>query len=371
MSAQTSQTPLDRTQEFLLVCKVRASVKCISRDITEATKEDYIKKYERMLRTGFLPENSLSRNGFYAYRAALLYGSAQDALQALRARDKAEYGSDSWKEAMRELERFESIFSRYPPDPERRHHLVGSPSFTWKSIAQNNVSDRTNQRVRHSKKRVLTQLRRIDHWREKLFESMSNQYKESMAVVALTGARPSEVSQGITVYMDQDPSGENFLSFTIKGTKLTKKNGQPVRTLRVRIEGPIGLFLAARLHATGGSALNVTSKPANLTAAMIKAGRKAFPALEQTVTPYVLRHAFASDAKRDFGEASLVALAQMLGHRSTETQQYYGYAKCASKLSTVVAVKASASVRIKHRHPANDRAASKHAVEYVLSGPSI
>jgi hypothetical protein len=48
----------DRTNEYILVVEVRKSIGQVSKDISEATKSDYAKKFERMKRFGTTPENA-------------------------------------------------------------------------------------------------------------------------------------------------------------------------------------------------------------------------------------------------------------------------------------------------------------------------
>lgn len=351
MSDDSLTSTSDRRQEFLLVRTVRNTGKTISGNISETTRIDYLAKYKRMKLTGFMPEDAKTKRGFYAYRAALLYGTAQEASIALRNRDNALHGSEVWKASIDELTRYEKIYQRYPPDPQRRSHAAGSPSFTWKSVKERESPSLSKTAAIKSKKQALSKLRRIPNWKEKLFQSMSSQYQDCLSVLCLTGARPSELARGVLVSLKYDCVGVAYLSITIKGTKVTAKTGQPVRTISVRICGAIAQQLALRASATTGQVLLVTGKPANLTAAVIRAGRKAFPALNDTVTPYVLRHSVASDMKAQPATYSPVDVAKVLGHQATETQQYYGYAACASKVSDIIGVNAYAPVRLTHRRP--------------------
>lgn len=353
MNEQRSTASPDRTNEFLLVRCIRNYVKLVGRNISEGTAKDYTQKYQRMKRTGYLPENAGTKRAFYAYRAALLYGVAQEALAALNARDKAAHGSDAWESAMHELERSRRLFERYPPDPNRKHYAIGSTSFTWLAVSSWTGEQSRKASGTRSKKQVVSVLRKFPEWQEMLWMAICPKYRDSLAVVALTGARPSELANGVSVNLEYSVTGEKFLMVKITGTKVTTTTGQPERTLRVRTCGAIAQHLAARVGAQNGEALIVQAKPANLTAAVIKAGRRAFPSIRPTVTPYVLRHAVASDAKRQSKTFSPVEIAQLLGHRATETQQYYGYASCASGESQIVGVHASAHVRMTHRNPAN------------------
>lgn len=80
----------DRRLEYALVRELRGLATMIGRHISDATKADYLKKYQRLIASGKLPEHHDTKRAYYAYRAALLYGTAHTTLESLeKARDKA------------------------------------------------------------------------------------------------------------------------------------------------------------------------------------------------------------------------------------------------------------------------------------------
>ena len=337
----------DRTQEFLLVVELRKSLGQISQNISESTKSDYIKKYKRMKRLNEMPESSRCKNGFYAYRAALLYCTAIEASHALKCRDKAIYQGPEWQAAVTALQRCKATFDRYPPDPERRHWDSGSTSFTWVDVQAHQTNSKVCKSAPvRSKKRVLSKLRKIADWHSKLFEHVTPIHRNAVAICYLTGARPSEIARGVTVKNTGTPYNP-MLTIQINGTKLTTKTGQPERLLRVKADSPEGSHLLSQCN--DSQPFVITTTPANLTAAVIKAGRKAFPNLKESVSPYVFRHAVSAELKAS--SASEVRIAQTLGHQATKSQQAYGHSAQASGSHNILAVAAKISVRLTHRHP--------------------
>lgn len=341
---------VDRAAEFLLVRAVRDYTRAVGQKISDATQRDYNAKYSRMRAVGYLPEHAGTKRAYYAYRAALLYCTSHEAIAALRARDKAVYGSAQWEAAVGVLRDCHAVYNRYPPDQNKTHHETGSASFTWSDIkAQRGITGVAA--LTQSKKSMLPKLRPIQNWQTSLFACVTGKHRDAAAVVALTGARPSEVAQGVTVTLQDTDRGRRLL-ISIIGTKLSSMTGQPQRHIRLRIESDEARHLVNRLGDwRNGATFNVTTNPSNLCAAIIKAGRKAFPKLKGTVTPYVLRHALASALKKEGVDP--VSLGRLLGHQATETQQYYGYAVCGAGRSSVEAVRASAPVRVTHRNPSN------------------
>ena len=336
----------DRSAEYFLVRELRKIIAGVSQKISERTQNDYLKKYERMKRTGATPETSGTKKSFYANRAALLYGASIEVRQALRARDKAVFGSDEWRAAMNLLQGCHAIFGRYPPDPERKHRDNGSPSFTWEGIKSHKVKTMVGWSATvASKKRILSKLRRTPDWRSKLFSRVTPKHQNAAAICALTGARPSEIAHGVRVELRKNNDVPHLI-ITIAGSKITANSGQPSRTIQVKIDTDEARHLEK--HATNAP-IHVVTHPANLCAAIIKAGRSAFPHLQETVTPYVLRHALASDLKA--AGISPDAIAQVLGHQASESQQAYGFAVCASGKVSIDGVRAALPVRSTHRIP--------------------
>ncbi len=336
----------DRAAEYLLVRQLRLIVTTISQNISEKTRQDYSTKYLRMKQKDLTPESAATKKGFYAYRAALLFGVAQEARQAFSQRDKSAFGSEDWKNAMAVLHRCKTVFERYPPDPERMHRDSGSKSFMWEGVKSHKIKTMTGwSGTVASKKRVLSKVRKITDWRTHLFNQITGKHKSAAALCILTGCRPSEIARGAKIELADSPKGQHLL-ITINGSKITANSGQPERTIRVRVDTDEARYLANQVTQ---SSVTVPTHPANLCAAVIKAGRLAFPHLQETITPYVLRHALASDLKA--ANISPDKIAQILGHQVTESQQAYGFAVCSSGGVSIDGVRASIPVRATHRHP--------------------
>lgn len=331
-----SDTP-DRSGEYALVRELRDLVKRCDGPRSDKTLADYERKYARMCRTGFLPEQAKTRQTFYAYRAALIWATVEQAKDALRQRDKAVYGSAEWVEALSNLEHVKKVFQRYPPDPERKHYESGSQCFAWSDLAQ---SQQKKPRTL-SKRQMLSYLSRHPDWREKLFHHIGEKHKAAAAVCALTGARPCEVACGVEVVRDGDA-----LLLRIHGAKLTHHSGQPERLLRVALD----TVEARYLHAlTEPGPVTVSDGAQALCAAVERAGRRAFPHARQSLSPYVYRHAIASSLKAEGHEPERIA--ECLGHRATESQSAYGRTAHGGRASGVLAVRASLPVRATHRPP--------------------
>lgn len=136
-------------------------------------------------------------------------------------------------------------------------------------------------------------LARIQDWPISVFNAVTDKHKAALAICVLTGARPSEIAQGVEIELVKKGASP-FLKLRIKGSKVTEHSGQPERMLIVAIDSDAARHLV-RCVETGNS--TIRTHPANLCAATIKAGRKAFPNLKESVTPYVFCHHLASQMK--------------------------------------------------------------------------
>lgn len=327
----------DRAAEFALVRELREWSKRCDGSRSEKTLADYAQKYARMVRTGFLPEQARTARTFYAYRAALVWATLEQARDALRRRDRTPYGSPAWSEALADLEHARRVLQRYPPDPEREHHANGSSAFTWSDLATNGMEKPRSQ----SKRRVLAYLHRIPDWRERLFPHIPERHKAAAAVFALTGARPAEVARGVEIIRE----GEGLL-LRIAGAKLSLHSGQPERALLVSLESVEARYLHGLVEV---GPVTVSGSAQALCAAVERAGQRAFPHARQLISPYVYRHALASELKAEGHNPERIA--ECLGHRVTESQSAYGRAVHGGRASGVVAVMASMPVRATHRPP--------------------
>ena len=335
----------DRTEEFILVRRVREAIRGVGEQVQETTATEYRQIFERMAGSGTLPEHASSRSDYYRRRAALVYFTAVQARGVMRVRDKAAYGSTAWQAAVNELTRIDKVLGRYPPDPDRQHAENGGHCITWRDVA---VCRQGEPCKRRSKRIGIGALLRREGWRDKLFEHIDPRYKDALAVAILTGARPCEIERGITIRRHQ--AG---LEITIGGAKVGRDRGQPVRTLLVSSDCAAISHLEAMLD---GDNCKVSTNAKRFSDAVAQASERAWPRMRLRVTPYTLRHAVASSLKA--AHVDPVGIAEALGHRATRSAQVYGQSCHGQRsLVSIVGVCASAPVRNTRRSPAMFRMA--------------
>jgi len=179
---------------------------------------------------------------------------------------------------------------------------------------------------RRSKRQALSGL--PADWREQLcLRGRDGRYGAALLVAALTGCRPAELVTGIRVWRGPNAaSQEAALHIEVKGAKVKREQGQPLRRLTYSAEDPHPLLqmLMALAPATPYAPLVVQVESAgNFSAEVQRLAACLWPSHPQAVTGYCLRHQWSADAKRN-GDAD--AVSRGLGHLSRKTQRVYGTA---------------------------------------------
>ncbi|MGK8236150.1 hypothetical protein ACLGGT_18570 [Roseovarius sp. MS2] len=252
------------------------------------------------------------------------------------------------------------------------------PEHTAIRQASNNGQDRSPKpRTENSKKQTLYALNQHQRrrakespgydWRSHLWARavlpdryIDDKARAAIAVLMLTGCRPSELSDDLGVFIMAFERGDlDHLAFEISGAKLAEDDagghgkGQDLRKIEICCQTPEAhwLFthvsdhsggqmlikLAAPFHSQTGMQLMPTERQRRVTNRLGKLterlGRIAFPRLQQRLSPYVFRHALSSDLRSGGGRWSTEKIAVMLGHQSTRTQSNYGSANTSRGLA--------------------------------------
>lgn len=199
-----------------------------------------------------------------------------------------------------------------------------------------------------SKRKSLPPLSAND-WRQGVYDRATPAMKAAVAAM-WAGARPAEVERGVEIEELELDEGTVIL-VRIKGAKITKNSGQPLRKIMVAKDSELGTALAA--HAGPIGEPTTISRPAarlNKDLAWMREKR----AIPKRISPYSLRHAFCADLKSDGYDPEHIA--QAMGHASARSQGNYGSVKQGRGGIGVVGIEADREVRIdwnKGRNPEN------------------
>lgn len=292
--------------------------------VSTLTRDRYAELAGRMERAGKTPEQmSGTRGTFKIYRAAAVHTARTNLQSELRERDslmreqKTATGAQEKVEFRAQLLATESkirearaILDRYPPgtgdvlkDRERTSAYSGAKT-----------SDRSNGKDHLDKL--------PPDWRERVWSLTGDRDRDAVAVLALTGARPAELTKGVRVEHGRDGS----LTFTIRGAKLGDDRGQKERILTVdksaAERSAEGRHLLAQVREGHGRDVRI-GDAGNFSDRVAHAGERAGLSGDQRVSAYTYRHDFAATLKSD-PSLSRDEIATALGQQAERSQEAYG-----------------------------------------------
>lgn len=164
-----------------------------------------------------------------------------------------------------------------------------------------------------------------DDWCEQMLEEVEQRPAHwiPLAILMLTGLRPRELENGVT--LSYQPDG-NLLKIGIAGCKVRIDQGQPLRVLDFEVEGhPEVTQLMKLLNVFTFAEVTYCFPKRSLTELVRKLADKRFPGLKISPTPISFRHQYCANLKVEGYSRS--EIAQALGHRSVTTQGKYGRRK--------------------------------------------
>ena len=331
---------MDKLLAFNIIRNARALTKDVNTSASERTVAQYRAGFSRMTARGLTPEKiAHTARSFYFYRAAYVQHFAALIREELRATDRAQKGDDekSFAAGVDRLGELTRELERYRPDPNSTHLDKGIIS-KW-AVEVEKRAKTGFKTVSHSKRSRLRGL--PSDWREKMFAASENsKYRDALAALGVTGARPAEFENGVLVQIND----KGNLLFTVKGVKTHGgKYGQGTRILEIEPKAFDALHLLNRLREIGEFVIQ--AKAGALSDRVREFSKTVFPKLKSSVSCYVYRHQFSADLKAS--GLSDVDVSTAMGHSVDETKRFYGAAQSASQNPNVKSVKGSRRVREK------------------------
>lgn len=187
-------------------------------------------------------------------------------------------------------------------------------------------------------------------WRSTICERGNNgKYGLPLLVAAITGARPKELINGITVSSTFDQElGEKLIQFKVLGAKVKKAQGQPERTIgfSIKDKNPLIQQLLKIISGNDKHEIDVRiDKAVNFTVEVRRLAKQLWPNHKHSITAYCFRHQFAADIKA-IGDSDQVSKG--LGHISTKTSRSYGTARQSNRGEQLHPLILEATRPIKH-----------------------
>lgn len=304
-----------QSEAFALIVEARQHLKNqVSNSLSEQTIKGYESEAKRLLAKSesdidkILPaiRDTTSKSTYHRRKAAIKYVLMQVLERQIRLQDKAQRG-------------------QHTEDFHRHIEVINGTLKMLNAIAEStDACPLEKTKRRRSKRQDLHKL--PSNWRDLMAdETEHGKYQIPYLVSAICGCRPGELEKGVNVTF----SATELLVRIDSGIKVTASKGQPWRELRYSLDDHshplvrrlIEVLQGKHQAASGGAIISI-EKQTNFRAAMTAAGKKLWPNGPR-VTPYCLRHAFASDLKRGRHIAQDDISAAM-GHCVNKTASYYG-----------------------------------------------
>ena len=309
---------MDIETAYAIIKKARLMIKNTEpsyKTITEYERVFYLATSGRTTSPTAKIEACTSRSMVTKIKSACRYIIGEDIKNQLRAQDKVQRSGQSqdWFECVesisRAIDEYEKIGLMQP-----------------KSILK-----------RRSKKQDIKGLPK--NWQSVLIDEVQTKDRTAALISAVTGCRPDEMAKGVKVVVSEDS-----VTVTIRGAKVSETSGQPVRTLTYTIT-PKGLVQRLARRLSHGENVVKIDDPRRFSTSIRDAGKRAFPDLRRTLTPYCFRHQVASDLKAS--TLSSDDVSRSMGHCSDKTTVMYGHTKLGG--SGVIPTQVVADRAVRHK----------------------
>lgn len=344
MSNTSPEPSHDKRDAFELIKRARRLIEGVNATASASTIQQYGAAYSRMQSKNLTPEKIANTSrSFYYYRAAWVNHFGTAIRSALNEADRASRKKDQsgWDKEIARLPSLIESLERYKPDPNRENLSKGWVG-EWSVEAEKR--ERSGAKIKsHSKRARLRGL--PDDWRTQMYGGLkeNSKYRDVVAVLSATGARPAEFEVGILIQRINDDS----LRFTIQGAKTSEgKYGQAERSFNVKADRPELKYLLARAAGADGSMV-VKAEAGAVSDRVRQLSKRVFPQLRSAVSAYVFRHQMAADLKASGLTDADVSAA--LGHSADDTKGAYGAAQSARSTGGVTQVAGSRPVKEKTR----------------------
>jgi len=314
----------------VLEMTMKEMMKNINLDVNEETANQYRKLFKNKVEhsksddlvTGLLECGT--RNSFDKTRSAFRFCICEKIQQLRKEADNARRIKDYDTMKAKTKEAFELSFV-FDKD------FLSENRIQWNDISHNkkdSASKRKTMKNADTMDDIFTRLKNN--------KSTYDRYAGFLSICSITGCRPAEVLKGIEIVRNRYEDG---ISFKILGAKVGNDRGQSERTLH---------FDLSKYH--NNEQMNFILSQLKDNKFTYKADQKLYNSLRQylytqhrTFSLYTLRHRVASDLKAS--GADDFTIAAFLGHRVTQSQEFYGYARSSKGGIAVTGVECSDVVK--------------------------
>lgn len=313
--------------------EMQESLKLINSDVKKETAEQYRKLVEAKIKNSDKDLVSHlfdcgTKNSFDKTRSAFRFCIAEKINELRKESDKARKQKD-----------FETMRSK-TAEAYALYYVFDRDFLSDSRIVWGDISYKKKESA--SKKKTMNNVSTIKAVFEDLKNKpdLMNRYGMILALSSLTGCRPEEIQKGIEITRE-----DTLINICISGAKVGKDRGQDKRKITFMLDK----------YRDNEQMIYILDSFRKLEKSYIyHCDKKDYNALRQYLylnhrglSLYTFRHRVASELKKE--GLSELNIAAFLGHRTTKSQENYGYARSAKKGLSVANVECTSAIKSNKR----------------------
>ena len=279
------------------------------------TKKQYRQIVHRLNRIKKNPlEHCTTKNTFYLYRAAWAYVLTTEIDRSLKCL-KLVRNDDELIRMVNDIGENLKKLKMFPPDSNLKNierSELGLYDSPWQAVKHLSPCSK-------SKKGQTIKL--PCGWQEKIFQQaikQNSKYLDAIAVLSISGCRPSEIENGVRLQLQNDLS----IKVIIRSRKTHEgKYGQEIRSFIINSDSVEHSYLTSKIRSNNGVLFVSVKKSKNLSEAIRKLSKTVFTMSDWNISPYNYRHAFCSNLKG--AKKTREEVAKALGHSNDISQRFY------------------------------------------------
>lgn len=275
-----------------------------------ASKEQYKKLYESSKSKGSLHSCLLScrtRASFDKHRTSFRFGLVEEIKALRREADKA-IRKKEYKEARAILLDAFKMAVKFEDEFLSENRIVFDDLKGVQGFKRVSFSKKKGLKKAASSEDIIKSFRTNNKTSEK--------YELPFSIISTFGIRPGELQKGVRLIYK-----EGYIYAAVEGIKMGKSKGQEKRVIGSEFRnGNICDQILVDAIKNGGGDIIVSQSKKDYDAL-----RRYLNRHHKGTSLYTSRHRVASDLKAN--GMSKKQIAEFLGHRTTDSQQYYGYAR--------------------------------------------
>lgn len=290
-----------------MIKEILSNVKITAND---ASKEQYKKLYESCRLKGNLHScllNCKTRASFDKHRTSFRFGLVEEIKALRREADKA-IKKKEYKEARAILLDAFKMAVKFEDEFLSENRIVFEDLKSIQGFKRVSFSKKKGLKKSASAEDIIKSFRTSNKTSEK--------YELPFSVISTFGIRPGELQKGVRLVYKN-----NYIYAEIEGIKIGKNKGQEKRAVGSEFRnGNICDQILVDAIKNGGGDIVVSQSKKDYDAL-----RRYLNRHHKGTSLYTSRHRVASDLKAC--GMSKKQIAEFLGHRTTDSQQFYGYAR--------------------------------------------